>query len=142
MESGTIFLVGTTFNSILSVSALTSKCFGTHRWVYWHSHLSVDICWNLLLSSHSDVRTDTLKREEITTWPHSLTSIQAKWVFFYDSAGKQNRYNKICFTHLNVAVHPNTIWFTKVEAVPANNGQARGMLGSWYIRFSASGPQG
>ena len=48
-------------------------------------------------------------------------------------SGKQNRYNKICFTHLNVAVHPNTIWFTKVEAVPANNGQARGMLGSWYM---------
>ena len=31
VESGTIFLVGTTFNSILSVSALIFKCFGTHR---------------------------------------------------------------------------------------------------------------
>ena len=31
VESGTISLIDTTSNSILSVSALTSKCFGTHR---------------------------------------------------------------------------------------------------------------
>ena len=30
VESGTIFLLGTTSNSILSVSALTSECIRTH----------------------------------------------------------------------------------------------------------------
>ena len=72
---------------------LNHECRYILSWVLIYSIMSAGICWNLLLSSHSDVRTDTFKREEITMWWHSLTSNQAKWVSFSGQWEYKNLYS-------------------------------------------------